>query len=156
VATTDAFPGQLTVPGGYTVYVTSSGCLADGNCPIGEHPVNYYWSPTRTAVVCPDQALWTLRHEACHAHQHLAILEAFGRDPVPPYDLHEWFATPEAREWDARVTSPWPDYGHWTIEPGEHTALEDFAITCGLYFTDPQSLRALDPARFAAIEAILG
>lgn len=150
---TGGFPARLTVPDGYTVYVTSNGCLVEGTCPLGEHPVNYYWAPTRTAVVCPEQTPWTLRHEACHAHQHLTILEELGKDAGPPYDLHEWLVTGEARDWGMLVTTAWPNYGHWASEPSAHNALEDFAISCGLYFTNPQLLHDLDPLRFNAIEA---
>lgn len=147
----------LRLPDGYSVYVTSEGCLPDGSCPLGApHEVNYYWAPTRTSVVCPEESAWTLRHEACHAHQHLTILEELGTEPVFPYDLHEWDQTSEARTWNQLVTTVWPAVGQWAMTPPPQTALEDFAISCGLYFSDGWRLREIDPARYAALEAILG
>lgn len=145
----------LSLPNGYIVVVSSVGCLPDGTCPFGQRPANFYWSQTRTTVVFPNQPAWTLQHEAAHAHQHLTILRELGVEPGMPYDLHEWLATSEARAWSAMVSTPWPATGQWAVEPGAHNAVEDFAISAGLFFTDPQQLRRISPDRYDAIVGVL-
>jgi len=146
---------SIALPQGYSVYISTNGCLASGICPFGTVPANYYWAPTSTAVLYPGQPAWTLQHEACHAHQHLTIEQELGISPAMPYDLHEWLSTSEARIWNATVTTAWPATGQWAVEPGAHTAIEDFGISCGLYLTAPAQLQQIDPARYAAIDAIL-
>ncbi len=132
------------------------GCLSNGICPFGQTPANYYWAPTRTTVVYPNQSAWTLEHEACHAHQHLVIESELGVVPAMPYDLHEWLGTSEGVAWTSQVTTAWPATGQWPIEPGAHNAIEDFGISCGLYESDPLLLQQIDPIRYAAMVSILG
>ena len=146
----------MSLPAGYSVQVSLVGCLANGICPFGATPANFYWAPTSTAVVYPNQSAWTLQHEACHAHQHLMIESELGVAPAMPYDLHEWLATSEGQTWTAQVTTAWPATGQWAIEPGAHNAIEDFGISCGLYESNPQQLQQIDPIRYAAMASILG
>lgn len=68
----------------------------------------YYIAPIRTIVLRPGAAAFVLRHERCHAHQHLTVLQELGREPDA--DLSDWLLTTEGRQ--------------------SGLSVEDWALTC--------------------------
>jgi len=127
---------ELPVSSGTSV--VWGGCASDGFC----RPFNFYWGPTREAVLQNSEPQIKVQHELCHAHQHLSIN---GGAPLSPsdYDLESWYGTAEGRSFGAAVAGqPWP----WT-----HSAvsgLEDFAWTCAYWYLDPAHLLQVSPPRY--------
>ncbi len=115
-----------------------TGCAADGEC----HWYNFYWAPTREIVLQPGEGQNKVWHEYCHAHQHWSIN---GGEPLRPsdYDLESWYETAEGISYVTAASGlPWP----WT-----HSAqsdLEDFAWTCGYWYSDPAYLLSVSPERY--------
>ncbi len=128
---------ERAVPAGTSV--VWGGCASDGTC----YPYNFYWAPTHEVVMQPGEGTHKVEHELCHAHQHWSIS---GGDALPPsdYDLESWYETAEAQSFTAAVAGlSWP----WT-----HSAvsgLEDFAWTCGYWYSDAAYLLQVSPERYA-------
>jgi len=126
----------LPVPDGTTVIW--GGCASDGTC----YPYNFWWAPTREAVLQNGEGQIKVQHEICHGHQHWSIN---GGAPLSPsdYDIESWYSTPEGISFSAAAAGqPWP----WT-----HSAingLEDFAWTCAYWYNDPRYLNATSPVRY--------
>jgi hypothetical protein len=124
-----------TVPQGTTI--VWGGCASDGEC----HWYNFYWGPTRQAVLQYGEGHIKVQHELCHAHQHLSIN---GGRPLEPsdYDLESWYDTPEGHSFTNAVAGlPWP----WTHS--DVNGLEDFAWTCAYWYTDSIYLKTVSPTR---------
>ena len=130
--------GCIALPAGLQVYVSENGCTPEGVCPYGgQSQANYYYSPTRTIVLAPQQGTFILIHEACHAHQHQVVLDAKMPSTV---DLNKWYLTSEgqafmaATDWSRDACgafynpapSPWGYVSDWT-------PIEDAANTCAVW-----------------------
>lgn len=135
---------RLALPRGTTV--VWGGCASDGTC----YSYNFYYAPTRQAVLHEGQGPMKVQHELCHAHQHLSIN---GGAPLRPsdYDLESWYETAEGRSFkNATGGSPWPwQYG------GNQNVLEDFAWTCAYWYVAPAQLLDVSPQRYRWAEANL-
>lgn len=140
----------LNYPAGVTEVVTTNGCASATVCPYGHAPANYYYSPLRRVVLYVNQTPWTRMHEYCHAHQHEAVRWYLGVEPGIALD--EWYQTPEY--------ALWAYYADWSPMPwrvmSAWSPLEDFATSCGLYFTDPHALWTVSPERWYAMGLIFG
>ena len=114
------------------------GCASDGQC----HWYNFYWAPTREAVLQDGESQIKVQHEMCHAHQHWTIS---GGAPLEPsnFDLHTWYDTPEGQSFSAAVSGlAWP-WSHSAV-----SGLEDFAWTCAYWYQDPSYLLQSSPQRY--------
>ncbi len=134
---------QRMVPAG--TGVVWGGCASDGTC----YPFNFYWAPTNEVVMQNGEGEHKVQHELCHAHQHWSIN---GGEPLPPsdYDLESWYATEESGSFTAAVAGlPWP----WTHSA--ESGLEDFAWTCGYWYSDAAYLLQVSPQRYAWAAAYL-
>lgn len=142
--------GCMSVPTGLHVYETNSGCTSDGVCPWGDSGYRqFYYAPTREIVVVVGQPLKVWAHEACHAHQHQAILDETGREPVG-LTLAEWQTTDEGVAYAAAIAGwPRPD---WYAIANNYSLLEDFAEACGRYLVQDPRFPS-DPARDVFFEA---
>lgn len=131
----------------FQVVVSDDGRLPDGTCPLGCRPANFYWAPTQTVVLYPEQSDRTVVHEVCHARQDWAVRQETGRAPTS--DLREWYETWEGTIYAAGITAldAIPDYPMSAL-----TALEDFANACAYYTLG----MPLDPTRFDLMVQILG
>ena len=126
----------LPVPDG--THVLRGDCTSDGTC----YPYNFYWAPTREAIVLIGEGANKVQHELCHAHQHWSIN---GGASLPPadYDLESWYATEEGRSFTAAVAGlRWP----WSHSAAN--GLEDFAWTCAYWYLDPAYLLQVSPQRY--------
>lgn len=133
----------LGLPNGLRVVYSPAGCLPDGRCPYAgvSGILGYYDAPTRTVLLLRDTPLDRM-HETCHAHQHQTILETTGKEPAS-LDLREWSETTEAVIW-RRENSGLPRF-----YPAD---LEDFAETCGRYFTGQLQNPAKERALLTALD----
>jgi len=140
--------GCISVPEGFHVHISETGCTSDGTCPFGgEGPANFYWAPLREIVLIPNQGHRTIAHEVCHAHQHQTILNETGQEPG--IGLRAWHTTSEGisfHELAAQYPHPWP----WISQ--EDIVLEDFANTCSLWLTAPRELKQRSAERYAWAE----
>lgn len=135
-------------PPGVTVKVATDGCVDASTCPYGRKLANYYWAPTRTIVLAPNQGLKTQTHEHCHAHQDLVVERETGSEPT--VDLHEWYSTIEGRAWvAANVSLP------ASFDLSAQNPIESFAEVCARYLTDPAQLRAEAPDAYAAFLEVM-
>jgi hypothetical protein len=127
---------SLPMPEGTTV--VWGGCASDGQC----HWYNFYWAPTREAVLQNGESQVKVQHELCHAHQHWTISGGASLNPTN-YDLHTWYDTAEGQSFVAAVSGlDWP-WNH-----SAQNALEDFAWTCAYWYLDPGYLLDVSPARY--------
>jgi hypothetical protein len=118
--------------------VVWGGCATDGEC----HEYNFYWAPTREIVMLDGESSLKVLHEACHAHQHLAINGGAPLDPSD-YDLESWYGTSEGGSFSRAVAGlTWP-WSNSAINP-----LEDFAWTCAYWHSHAATLRSISPARY--------
>ena len=127
---------NLAVPDGTSV--RWGGCASDGEC----HWYNFYWGPTREAVIQDGEPQIKVQHELCHAHQHWSIN---GGAPLSPsdYDLESWYSTAEGGSFAAAVSGQaWP-WSHSAVN-----GLEDFAWTCAYWQADPAHLLDVSPTRY--------
>jgi len=150
VAAAFLFAGCLALPDGLNVYTSPDGALPDGTYPYGAPLAtgrNYYWAPTRTVVLAPNQGVLTRAHELFHAHQHRVILDDLGREPSN-INLEEWYLTQEGRSFIVVANAEGGEFAVWqrTTNP---TYLEDAANTGAYYLIDPGRLKEIAPLRFA-------
>ena len=127
---------QLSLPPG--TRVVWGGCASDRTC----YRYNFYWAPTREAVLQQNEPAIKVQHELCHAHQHWSINGGAALAPEE-YDLKRWYETPEGRSFvEATRGLPWP----WT--QSAVNGIEDFAWTCAYWYVDPDYLRRVSPERY--------
>lgn len=139
-----AVPQRTPVPGGTKLPVPQDtrvvwgGCASDGKC----LRYNFYWAPTREAVLQHGEPPHKVQHELCHAHQHWTINRGA---PLAPsdYDLESWYATWQGWSFVATVAKlPWP-WSHSSVN-----GIEDFAWTCAFWYVDPAHLLKVSPERY--------
>ncbi len=138
-------PALPPVRGGTTVAIPDGtsvvwgGCSTDGEC----HNYNFYWAPTHQVVMQDGEGQNKVEHELCHAHQHWSINGGAPLDPSD-YDLESWYSTAEGQSFTAGVAGlPWV-WSHSAVN-----GIEDFAWTCGYWYSDPAYLQNLSPERYA-------
>lgn len=132
-------PGGTSLPVPNGTSVVWGGCSSDGEC----HWFNFYWAPTREAVLQDGESQLKVQHELCHAHQHWSIN---GGGPLSPadYNLEVWYSTPEGASFLSAVEGlAWP----WS--QSAVNGLEDFAWTCAYWYLQPDHLLTASPERYA-------